>query len=113
MMDFILVTAVLLVCYFFHPGYHVAVQLLLNCDVSKCGGGTRSVPMLFAGCDQNDIPRPDFLDWAAPSLNAAITCRYNKRLAKRMRVPSRAGRWFKGNARTGNTGWLISVKKRI
>src|SRR5436309_4475299 len=81
--------AVLIVSDVLHPLDHLAVELLLDGDVGHGRGRRRSVPVLLARREPDDVARPDLLDRAAPALHPAAPGRHDERLAERVSVPRR------------------------
>src|SRR5205814_1977961 len=93
--------AVLFVSDVLHPLDHLAVELLLDCDVGHGRGRRGTVPVLFARRKPDHVPRPDFLDRAAPPLCAAAAGRHDQRLAQRVGVPRRPGAGLERDTITG------------
>ena len=81
---------VLLVANLFHPVYDLALPLLLNGDVGHGRGQRRSMPVLLTWRKRHDIPRPDVLDGAAPTLHSSDACCDDQGLPERVGVPCRA-----------------------
>src|SRR5947208_7357938 len=52
-----------------HPLDHLAVELLLDCDVRHCRGRRGTMPVFLAGREPNHVARPYLLDRAAPALH--------------------------------------------
>ena len=70
-------TPVLLVADLFHPIDHLAVNALLDRDVSHGRSGCGTMPMLLAGREPDHVTGPDLLDGSAVSLNPAAASRHN------------------------------------
>ncbi len=99
--------------FFFHPVNDLAIELLLDRDMSHSGCGSGSMPMLFTGRKPDYISRPNFLDGLAIALNPATPSRDNQSLVQWMRVPCSACAGFERNAGTLNTCWGRCLKKWI
>src|SRR2546423_9115353 len=78
---------VLFVADLFHPVDGLAVELLLDGDMSHCRRGRCSMPVLLTGRKPDDIARPDFLDGPTPMLRPAAAGRHNQCLTEWMSVP--------------------------
>jgi len=70
-------TPVLLVVDLLHPIDHLAVNALLDRDVSHGRSRACAMPVLLAGREPNEIAGADLLDGSAFSLNPAVASRYS------------------------------------
>ena len=82
-----------------------------NVGHGRCQRG--AVPVLLAARKPDYVTWPDFLDGALPTLHAPNAGRDNQRLAKRVRVPRRAGARFEGDAGTSNPRRLERLEQRL
>ncbi len=98
---------------FFHPVNGLAIELLLDGDMSHSGCEGGSMPMLFTGRKPDYISGPNFLYGFAIELNPAAASRDNKSLTQRMRVPCSACAGLERNADTLNTCRGRCLKKWI
>jgi hypothetical protein len=103
----------LFVADFFQPVNDFAVERFLNRDVRHGCGWRGAVPVLLAGRKPDDVPRPDFLNRAAPALCAPAASRDNQGLTQRMCVPSGAGARLKCNDCAVDTRRIGSLKRRV
>src|SRR5260370_6610005 len=81
---------VLLIAHRLHPIDDLAIDGLLNSDVSHRGSRRRTVPVFDARRDPNNVTRLDRLNRPAPLLNKPGAGRDDEDLAHGMRVPHRA-----------------------
>src|SRR3954454_4368651 len=84
-------TPVLLVADPFHHLDVLAIEMLHDGDVRHARRRRGPVPMLLVRGSMDDIPRPDLLDRASPTLHPAGALRHDQALAERVRVPYRPG----------------------
>src|SRR5262249_44221540 len=82
-----------------HPVHGLAIELLVDGDVSHRRGWSGTVPMLFVRPDVRDITGADFIDWLAIALDESAPSGHDERLPQRMRVPCRASARLGGDAR--------------
>src|SRR5438876_3011132 len=81
---------ILFFAHLFHPIDHLAVQRFLNSDMRHRGCWRGAVPMLLTRRKPNDIARPDFLDWFAPTLRPSEAGRDDQCLTEWMCMPGGA-----------------------
>lgn len=106
--------SVVLICaHVFQPIDRCSVELFLDRDVGHCRGRRRSVPVLLTGPKPHDIPRPDVLDGAAPTLRSSGPGCDDQGLPERVGVPCRARAWFKRDARASSPRRLRRIEQRI
>src|SRR5436305_147155 len=108
-----LVPAVLLVAHMLQPVDDLAVERLLDGDVSH--GRTRRgpVPVLLARREPDHVAGMDLLDRAALPLDPAAARRDDEGLAQRMGMPGRPGPGLERDAGTGRTGRGLRLKQRV
>src|SRR5215469_13289379 len=84
---------ILLIGYLLHPIHKLAVECLLDGDVSHACGGRCAVPVAMIRRTPDDIARADLRDRASFTLRPAAAGGDNERLAERVRMPggARAG----------------------
>src|SRR5207302_2170612 len=82
---------ILFVADLFHPVDRLAVQRLLNGDMSHRGCRRSAVPMFLARRKPDHIAWPNFLDWTAPALSPAKAGRDDQSLTEWMCMPGGAG----------------------
>src|SRR5665213_1097346 len=97
---------VLLVGHLLHPLDELAVEHLLDRDVSHRRGGRGTVPMSMARRAPNHVARADLDDGFALALRPSAASRDDERLTERMRVPGGACARFESHARARDTGRL-------
>src|SRR5205823_1678171 len=71
------------------------------------------MPMFFVRRKPYHIARPNFLDWAVPTLRPSKARRDDQRLTERMRMPCGAGTQLERDARATNTCRLGGFEQRI
>src|SRR4051794_6125099 len=91
----------LLVGHLFHPVDDLAVELFLKGDMGHGRRCRSSMPVLFLGCEPDNVARPDCLDRAALALHPSASGSHYQRLTKRMGVPCGAGPGLERYMRTG------------
>src|SRR5712691_10782963 len=104
---------VLLVADLLHPIDHLAVNALLDRDVSHGRSGCGSMPMLLARREPHDIAGPDLLDRSTFALSPAAARCDNQSLTQRMRVPCRPRTRFESHAGTADVCRIRCLKQRI
>src|SRR5436853_2465945 len=105
--------AVLLVADLFHPVNDLAVQRLLNGDVSHGCCRRSAMPVLQSWREPHHVPRTDLLNRAALALSPTATTCDNECLPKRMRVPRGARARLERDTRTGGACWSICLQQWI
>src|SRR5471030_3099790 len=85
-----------------HPVDRLALQPLLDRDVSHGRRWLGSVPVFLARRKPHDVPGMDLLDRPAVTLNPAAAIRNDQGLAKGMGVPGGASAGFKCHSRPGD-----------
>src|SRR5690606_18759620 len=93
---------ILFVVDLLHPVRSRSVQVFLNRDMRHGCGRRRTVPVLFAGREPDDISRPKLLDRPAPTLCPTAAGRYDESLAERVAVPCRPRARLERNAGAGD-----------
>ena len=104
---------VLVVSDVFEPVDDFAVELFLNRDVGHGGGGSGSVPVLFARREPDDIAGMDLLDGAALALSPATTRGDDEGLAEGMSMPRGAGAGLEGDAGALDEGRFGRLEQRV
>jgi len=71
------------------------------------------VPMLLSWRKPDHISGVNLLDRVAFSLSPSAACSDNQGLSEGMGMPGGAGTWLKGDAGTGNKGWIGRLKEGV
>ena len=105
--------SVLFVADVLQPIHDLAVESLLNRDMSHGRGRCCSMPMFLAGCKPNHISGMDFLNRTACPLGPSAARRDNQSLSQGMGMPSGTRSRLKRNAGTRNNCGVGCLKKRV
>src|SRR5689334_7339061 len=101
---------VLLVADFLHPANSLAIEQLLDGDVSHRRRRRSAMPVFQSRRKPHHVAWADLFDRPALALYPAESRRHNQRLTKRMRVPRRARAGLERDLRGADTGRLGSLK---
>src|SRR4051812_33320915 len=105
--------AVLLVRHVLQPIDGLAVERFLNGDMAHAGRGCRAMPVLLAGQADHHVAGPDLAFRTVGTLHPTATGRDDQPLAKRMRMPSRAGAGLESDKGGRDARRVYRRKQRI
>src|SRR5689334_11716411 len=104
---------VLFVADLLEPLDHLAVQRLLDRNVSHRCAGTCPVPVFLVGRAHDHVPGPDLHGRLTPALREATPSSDDQSLTERMRMPRGACPWLKRDTRAGDATGLMRLKQGI
>src|SRR6476659_6212150 len=104
---------VLFVADLFQPVDGLAIQRFVDGDVLHGGRRRRSVPVLFARLEPDDVPRPDLLERSALALREAVAEGDDQRLPEWMRVPGGARAGLEGDGVAGRSRRSVGREERV
>ena len=102
--------AVLSVADFLQPVDGLAIERLLDRDVSHRRGGRRAVPVFFTRRKPDHVARTNLLNRTALALRSTAACCHDQRLAEWMSMPRCPGSRFKGDTRANRPGRRDSLE---
>src|SRR6185312_2788560 len=105
--------AVLLLGDLLEPVDGLAVEHLIDGDVSHRGLDGGAMPVLFAGREPDDVAGPNFLDWSAPALHATDARGDDQRLPEGMGVPGGSGTRLERDLSSLGTSGFGRAEKRV
>src|SRR5436190_9456996 len=97
----------------FQPIDGLAIKFFVDGDVGHGRGWRRTMPVLLAWGNPDDIPGPNLLDGAAPPLRATSAGSHDQGLTERVRVPCRAGARFERDAPASRARGQGRVEQRV